>query len=202
MIVIEEAMLVQVVKEIIGRGIKVEVRNRPMGHAFAPGLRGARVEIVVPRVLRKVGEDERRENKVFVDVDGAPVEQLEEEYVCTREGTISFRVECDSGIRVDLRAVNLAEDLRNAFRRSEWRDRLRACGFAVADMREIVDLEFAWDDRMIDVAILDVDFNATYSYTISDADYFTRVNDDANHVPRDPDIPTPEQPEGSGGWQS
>ncbi len=190
MIIIEEAMFLQVIKEIVGRGIKIELRNRPSGAAFA-AVRGARVEIVLPSSWRKIGEDERRENIVLV----GGVEQLEEEYVRTREGTISIRVECDSGIRVDLRATNIAEDIRNALRKQRWRDRIRECGIAVATMRNVIDTEMVWDERAIDVAVLDIDVNATYSDKDQDADYFTVVNE-GNRVPRDRTIPTPEYPNG------
>lgn len=189
MIVIEEAMLLQVIREIVGRGIRVELRNRPMAAAFA-SVRGARVEVVVPSSFRKIGEDERRENVVTV----GGVEQLEVEYVCTREATLSIRFESDSGARAELRAANIAEDVRNAFFRKVWRDRLRACGFAVATMNNIQDFEATWDNRAIDVAVLDIEVNASYSYTEASADYFDHVNDERNRVPRDESIPTPDNP--------
>lgn len=196
MIVIEEAMFLQVAREIIGRGIKVELRNRPQGAMFAQ-TRGARVEVIMPRTWRQVGTDEKRENKVTV----LGVEQLQEEYVCTREAAISMRFESDSGIRADLRAQCIAEDFRNALRRVEWRDRLRACGFAVSTLSDVIDVEYTVDTRAFDVSIFDVMINASYSYTIADVDFFTVVND-ANEVKRDPSIPTIDQPSNSGGWRS
>lgn len=195
MIVLNEEKFIALIKSIVGGGINVELRNRPQAAAFAD-YRGARIELVMPQNLRELS-NERREHVVVVD----GVEQLNEEYVAMREGTIDVRVESDSGASQEHRAINIAESIRNALYRQGIRDRLRNdCGFAIA-ATDIVDLEYAWDDRLIDVAILTLEINVGYSKVSEGADYFNRVNN-ANEVPRDPNIPTIDQPDGDGGWHS
>lgn len=180
---IDEQALKQIVQDILGMGIRVQMKNEPMGFAVAylnglqhPAARGARGEIKIGQ-LRKIGEDETILRDTNTD---APYT----EYIRYREGTISFRFESDSGSLQTVRAMDLAETVRNAFYETKWRDRLREeCNFAIGTMQDIEDLDYSWDNRQIDVAILDVQINHTYSTIDADPDYFTKVNDDMAHIP-------------------
>lgn len=199
-IVIEETMLMQLVRDIIGMGIPVEMKNGPRAMSVSQ-VRGGRCEITISS-LRTVGTDERRENKVQVpdpDNVGQFIEVLEEEYVRLREATISFRFESDAGPNVRLSSYNLAECLRNALYQREYRIRLKQCGCAVQKLEATQDFDMTWDNRRVDVAVLDMQVNIGYSQVRTPDGWFTTVVG----LERDPTIITPGQVNGDGtggGW--